>query len=136
MQKNFNILAIDPGKFKWGYAIVTQQGQILKKGIESVEDLQGFAQQLQSEYQVSCIVLGNQTNSSYFHDQLKDMGLEIELIDEAYSSQEARSLFFEIHPPRGWRKLIPGFLLYPERDYDDITAVVLARRYLLKGTVE
>ncbi len=58
------------------------------------------------------------------------MNLSIILVDETYSSLEARKLFFEAFPPRGWRRLIPSGMQVPPRDYDDFSAIILARRFL------
>lgn len=80
-------------------------------------------------YKINLIVLGNQTKSEHFFKVLSKLDIKIVLIDEKNSTLEAKDLYFEIYPPKGIKKLFPKGLLYPPRDFDDITAIVLARRY-------
>ena len=43
---------------------------------------------------------------------------------------EARELYRLLHPPRGWRKLLPPTLFPPSRDLDDLAAWGVVRRFL------
>jgi len=61
---------------------------------------------------------------------LEKMNLSFTLVDEHNSSEEARKLYFQAHPPRGWRKIVPLSFLYPDEAFDDWQAVVIGRRYL------
>jgi hypothetical protein len=56
--------------------------------------------------------------------------LELIVCDEAYSTEEARKLYWELNPPKGWRSLIPLGMLAPPVPLDAYAAVVLVRRYL------
>ena len=58
--------------------------------------------------------------------------LELIACDEAYSTEEARTLYWELNPPQGWRRLMPLGMLTPPVPLDAYAAVVLARRYLKK----
>jgi hypothetical protein len=51
-------------------------------------------------------------------------------IEERDSTLQARQLYWEDTPPRGWQRLLPRGMLVPPRPVDDYAAVVLARRYL------
>lgn len=58
--------------------------------------------------------------------------LSVELVDESSSTLEARSLYFEWNPPKGIWRLIPITMQSPSENYDDYTAIVLAKRYWKK----
>jgi RNase H-fold protein (predicted Holliday junction resolvase) len=133
MSKNFNILAIDPGRSKWGEAVVSESKEVLHQGIYPLQVLYPTVENLVKEFQIKCIALGNQTGSALFETQLEPLGVLIYLVDERYSSLEARKLFFLSHPPVGWRRFIPMTMLTPERDYDDYSAILLAKRFLAKS---
>lgn len=136
MKNNFlNIAAIDPGRFKWGLAILAPDGEIVFRAIYPIESFSHNFASLCEKYSCYLAVLGNQTNHAFFLKHLIAMGMAYELIDERFSSEEARSLFFQLSPPRGWRRLIPKWLLYPPDDYDDVAAVVLGRRYLQQKAI-
>ncbi|MGC8778370.1 MAG: hypothetical protein ACP5Q4_06790, partial [Candidatus Caldatribacteriaceae bacterium] len=61
---------------------------------------------------------------------LQEFNLEISLVDERYSSEEARELYFQERFSSFWRRVLPLSLFSPRRPYDDWQAVVIARRYL------
>jgi RNase H-fold protein (predicted Holliday junction resolvase) len=130
MKNKFNILAIDPGRLKWGAAILDPHGNILARGIHPVDSLYPIAAEYVKKHHVERIALGNQTNSQHFKAELESLSVDLILVDESYSSEEARVLFFEINPPQGIKRWIPKGLLSPNEPYDDITAVVIGRRML------
>ena len=51
-------------------------------------------------------------------------------IGEAHSTEEARRLYWKIHPPQGLRRLLPLGLQVPPVPLDGYAAVVQVRRYL------
>ena len=59
--------------------------------------------------------------------------LSPELVGEAYSTEEARSLYWQENPPKGWRRLVPLGLLVPPEPLDAYAAVVQVRRWLKKN---
>ena len=67
-----------------------------------------------------------------FREQLEasGVGMEVTLVDEHRSTEEARRRYFVDNPPSGWRRLMPRGLLTPPVPYDDYVAIILAERYL------
>ena len=57
-------------------------------------------------------------------------GFPLHVVDEKYSTEEARELYWELFPPKGWRRLIPLGLQTPPEPLDGYAAVVQARRFL------
>lgn len=131
MQNQFNILSIDPGRSKWGLAILNSSRQILANGVYSINEFPQKVLEMATEYEVKCVVLGNRTGSKQAREALLDGGLShpIELVEEHNSTLEARELYFQRNPPPWYKAWIPRGLLVPSEDYDDCTAMILAYRY-------
>jgi len=137
MQNNVYILAIDPGRKKNGLAVVDSAGEPVFLGITTTEELYPTVKSLHSTYGYSLAVIGNGTASSQtvllLEELFGDFGISFALQDEKHTTEEARRLYFKRNPPKGLFRLIPAGLLTPPTDYDDITALVIARRYLENG---
>lgn len=56
--------------------------------------------------------------------------IKILMIEEGYSTEEARKLYWQENPPQGWRRLLPLGLQVPPVNLDGYAAAVLVRRYL------
>ena len=56
--------------------------------------------------------------------------LPIFVMDEYRTTEEARREYWKVHPPTGWRRLLPLTLQVPPVPVDDFAAVLLAQRYL------
>lgn len=124
------ILSIDPGREKVGMAILSLQGEVWYREILPEEEIEKKIQALKRKYGHFQVVVGNSTGKEKVLEILRKMGLSFTLVDERNSSEEARKLYFQAHPPRGWRKIVPLSFLYPDAAFDDWQAVVIGRRYL------
>ncbi|MEN3185397.1 MAG: hypothetical protein ABDK94_01990 [Atribacterota bacterium] len=130
MKKTQFFLAVDPGKEKVGMAVLSEEGKIKWMGIVSVTGFQREIEGLRSRFSFQKAVLGASTGKERIIKILQELGLEIMLVDERYSSEEARELYFKESFPSFWRKILPLSFLFPRRPYDDWQAVVIGRRYL------
>jgi len=125
-------LGVDPGRSKTGLALVDGAGKILKLHIA---DSQNIDKEIVEFIQKSCpvqIVLGNGTNSSNIGEAVQKVlpNVEITVVEEAHSTEEARTLYWQENPPQGWRKLVPLGMLVPDVPLDAYAAVILVRRFL------
>ena len=125
-------LGIDPGRSKTGLALVDGAGKILKLHIA---DSQNIDKEIVEFIQNSCpvqIVLGNGTNSSNIGEAVQKVlpNVEIAVVEEAHSTEEARTLYWQENPPQSWRKLMPLGMLVPDVPLDAYAAVILVRRFL------
>ena len=125
-------LGIDPGRSKTGLALVDGAGKILKLHIA---DSQNIDKEIVEFIQKSCpvqIVLGNGTNSSNIGEAVQRVlpNVEIAVVEEAHSTEEARTLYWQENPPQGWRRLVPLGMLVPDVPLDAYAAVILVRRFL------
>ena len=125
-------LGVDPGRSKTGLALVEGAGKILKLHIA---DSQNIDKEIVEFIKNSCpvqIVLGNGTNSRNIGETVQKVlpNVEIAVVEEAHSTEEARTLYWQENPPQGWRKLVPLGLLVPPVPLDAYAAVILVRRFL------
>ena len=125
-------LGVDPGRSKTGLALVDGAGKILKLHIA---DSQNIDKEIVEFIKNSCpvqIVLGNGTNSSNIGEAVQKVlpNVEIAVLEEAHSTEEARTLYWQENPPQGWRKLVPLGMLVPDVPLDAYAAVILVRRFL------
>ena len=131
MPEGETIIAIDPGTRKCGYAVVDSNLSVLQREVISTEKIAKILEDSLNVYKANKIVLGNGTNYKNIEKRLKNhfSQLKIILIEEEFSTLEARKKYFEAHPPRGILKLIPLSLRVPPCHYDDFVAVLLAEKY-------
>ncbi|NCD10247.1 MAG: pre-16S rRNA-processing nuclease YqgF [Negativicutes bacterium] len=129
------ILGIDPGSSKSGVALLDKDGNILRMEIILMDNFQAGLQKFLQENSPKVCVLGDGTTSASMQEALAIImpATKVVISDEAYSTEEARKLYWEMKPPQGWRKLIPRGLLTPPVPLDAYAAVVLARRYLAEN---
>jgi RNase H-fold protein (predicted Holliday junction resolvase) len=135
------VLAIDPGRDKCGVALVMHEGQsekILWRRVVSVGQMGEVIEDLSQRWSFSQVVLGDSTASAQWRAKIEEWlpEVEISLINESHSTYEARALYWQTHPPHGWRRLLPLSLQEPPEPIDDFAAVILARRFweIFKGT--
>lgn len=127
------ILAIDPGKQKFGYAVLNQKKNVLTQGIAEVGRVQEICEELVARFAPRTVVIGDRTGSGEFlallRKNLSTGGQKLATISEDASSYEGRRRFL-IANRKGWRRIFPLGLQSPSRPYDDYVAVILGERYL------
>lgn len=132
----FNLLAIDPGSVKCGLAVLNQQGSVLLREISPTAQIAERIAALMEQWNVRHIIYGRSTGSKTIQQLLTNLGqsgkstFETHGVDERNSTLEARALYWQEHPRRGLRRLLPISLLAPSEPVDDFAAVVLAHRFL------
>ena len=131
MQEEEIIIAIDPGTKKCGYAVVDSKLSVLQREVILIDKIIKNIEDSFKVYKINKIILGDGTNYEQIEKKLKNHfpRLKIVLIEEGFSTLEARKKYFEAHPPRGIFKFIPLSLRVPPRQYDDFVAVLLAEKY-------
>jgi len=125
------LLGIDPGTRKCGFAVIERLGA--PPAALCIAPLDGFADRLAElihTYPIERIAIGEGTNAKAIVDVVRATGLPFHLVDERETSLQARARFFDDHPPRGWRRLVPRGMLLPDRPIDDYAALLIAERYL------
>ena len=123
------VLAIDPGREKCGVAVLAAGGSILTQEIVATAALADAVDTLATAHD-PIIIMGNGTTSTEAQARIEALGRTVTLVDEYRTTDAAKQLYWEVHPPCGWRRLVPRGMLVPPVPVDDFVAVILARRFL------
>jgi RNase H-fold protein (predicted Holliday junction resolvase) len=128
---NETILGFDPGKDKCGVAVMDGDRTLLYHQVLLTIEVITKIGDLCQQYNVSRIVMGDQTTAKQWQQQLTTAfpDLPIELIDERYSSLEARDRYWQMYPANFITRLIPQGMRQPPRPIDDLVAIILIERY-------
>ena len=132
-------LGIDPGRSKTGLALVDAAGSILALHIAHTEHIEVELSAFAGKEQLAGIIMGDGTNSKAIGQAVSKVfaAVSLALVGEAHSTEEARSLYWQVNPPRGWRKLVPLGMLVPSEPLDAYAAVVQVKRWLaLQGSIK
>jgi RNase H-fold protein (predicted Holliday junction resolvase) len=129
------ILGFDPGKDKCGVAVMGSNRSLLYHQVVLTAVTIDRIRDLCQQYRVTQIVMGDQTTSKQWQQQLTNVfpTIPIDLVDERYSSLEARDRYWQMYPPSFLAGLIPQGMRQPPRPIDDIVAIILIERYLHSG---
>jgi RNase H-fold protein (predicted Holliday junction resolvase) len=131
------ILGFDPGRQKCGLAIMGLDRVLCYQQVVAADSVIDEIASLRQRFPISTIVLGDQTASQGWKDTLSMIPdpPRIMLVDERYSTLEARDRYWQMYPPSGLASLVPQSLRTIPRPIDDIVAILLIERYLnrLKG---
>ena len=136
-------LGIDPGRDKTGVALVEETGRILAVQVmRTLNFTDALLQFLYDKLQVrntwglrkilKAVVLGNGTGSEEHKQWVEKAlpGYPVYIVDEKYSTEEARDLYWKLYPPHGLRRLIPLGLQTPPEPLDGYAAVVQVHRFM------
>lgn len=129
------VLGLDPGTRKCGFAIVTAIGTPpLGLGIIPIDALASRLREIVAATPITRVAIGRGTNAAVVANVVDELGLPVTFVDEHETTLLARARFFDDHPPRGWRRLMPRGMLLPDRPIDDYAALLIAERYLRSTT--
>lgn len=134
-----NYLGFDPGRDKCGIAVRSESGELLYHEVVLSERAIAALQSLYQQYEISVVVMGNQTTAKTWRKQLEESLPEtanIVMVDERYSTLEARDRYWQMYPPRGLARLLPKGMRSPPRPIDDIVAILLIERYSRRQRAE
>jgi hypothetical protein len=126
------ILSIDPGRAKCGLAVVDADGRILHREIVETPNLVSAVGRLSERFQPTQALIGDGTQSATLRKALRTAlpELPLESVPEAYTSQRARTRWWQVNPPLGVARLVPTTLRTPPVPWDDWVAVILAEDWL------
>ncbi len=149
-----NILSIDPGKCKFGAAVVNDAGRILCRRIERIRadgdggragvfeliyaPLTEIINETADAYGIELITLGDRTASREYlsavttiikkNERFSRIGLRV--VDESHTTEAARALFHKHNPPFFLLRWLPYSMIPVFGEVDDFAAVAIALKYL------
>lgn len=131
------ILGFDPGRDKCGIGVMGLDRQLLyHEVVLANEAIANIERQLQ-QFPISLMVMGDQTTAKQWKQRLHqelNQPINIILVDERYTTLEARDRYWQMYPPQGITKILPKGMRQPPRPIDDIVAILLIERYLNRLT--
>ncbi|HLO85697.1 MAG TPA: pre-16S rRNA-processing nuclease YqgF [Nostocaceae cyanobacterium] len=131
------ILGFDPGKDKCGLAVIGVDRQLYYHQVVPAKEAIANIEALRQRFPISLLVMGDQTTAKQWKQQLNQEltePLNIILVDERYTTLEARDRYWQMYPPKGLTRLLPKGMRQPPRPIDDIVAILLIERYLNRLT--
>ena len=119
------IISVDPGRSKCGLVLVDcEHDRVLRGEVIATEAVLDTLQCWRQLAPVERLVLGNGTASESLRNQLP-ADLPIKLVDERGTTLQARKRYWQLWPPRGWRRFVPLGLLVPPTELDAVAALVI-----------
>jgi RNase H-fold protein (predicted Holliday junction resolvase) len=131
------ILGVDPGTAKCGLAVVSAEGAVVYRAVVVIAELPEALAELERRFAPAQVALGDRTGAGSVEGTIRAAlpQAAVALVGEDRSTEEARRLYWEYHPPRGWLRLAPRGLLLPHGPLDGYAAEILARRWLAQAEV-
>ena len=133
---SFRVLAVDPGRDKCGLAVVDETDGVLARGVVPTEVVGKVAETWVKAHRPALLLVGRGTAMREVRTALDEVGMPLEVVPEGHTTLRARERYFEEHPPRGWRRLVPLTLQVPPIPVDDYAAVLIAEDYLAAREVD
>jgi RNase H-fold protein (predicted Holliday junction resolvase) len=127
------ILGFDPGRDKCGIAVMGLDRKLYYHQVVPANEAIATIQTLRQRFPISLMVMGDQTTAKRWQQQIIQElpePLSVVMVDERYTSLEARDRYWQMYPPQGFSQLIPQGMRQPPRPIDDIVAILLLERYL------
>ena len=128
-----NILGIDPGRDKCGVAVLNSSAEILFEEVIETAEFETVIKNLIAQFNLQLAILGDGTTHKNAEKILRSLNLEVKVIDEKHTTEEARRLYWKKNPPRGWRKILPTSMQVPPVPVDGIVAEILVTRHLVSS---
>lgn len=125
-----NIVGIDPGRDKCGVAVLNSSAEILFEEVIETAEFEIILKKLCTEFNLQLAILGDGTTHKNAEKILRGLNLEVKIVDEKHTTEEARKLYWKKNPPGGWRKILPTSMQVPPVPVDGIVAEILVTRHL------
>ena len=125
------VIGIDPGRDKCGVAVLNSGGEILFEKVIETAEFESTLKNLLAQYNLKLAILGDGTTHKNAEKILRGLNLEVKIVDEKHTTEQARREYCKKNPPKGWRNLLPTSLQVPPEPVDGIVAEILVRRNLI-----
>jgi len=124
------VISIDPGKCKCGLVLAEiNEKKVYKAIILKSQLLEDYIRALNTDENISKIIIGNGTTSKKIIEKLEFFKKEIITFEEKNTTFRAKSRYFELFPIRGLKCLIPREVFILNKNLDAISALVILEDY-------
>lgn len=129
-EKEGPVAGLDPGRAKCGL-VLSDPGRrsIVQALVLPPEAAWDVLRNWHQQQSLQAIVIGDGTGGRPWHERLAAL-LPLVVLNEHGTTLAARRRYWELFPPRGWRRRLPEGLRLPPRDWDDVAAQLLLERWL------
>ena len=119
------VVSLDPGRNKCGLILVDcNRHSVIEGHVLATEAVLGTLLRWRTIAPIERLVMGNGTASDSLKSQLP-ADLPVIVVDEGGSTLKARKRYWQLWPPRGWRRFIPQGLRLPPTELDAVAALVI-----------
>ena len=124
------LISIDPGKNKCGFILAEMNKKKVHKAIIlKSELLVDYVRNLNTDENLSKIIIGNGTTGREIRDKLKFLKKEIITFEEKNTTYRAKARYFELFPISGLKFLIPREFFILNKNLDAISALIILEDY-------
>ena len=124
------LLSIDPGKYKCGLVLAEiSEKKVYEAIILKSELFEEYVRNLNTNEDISKIIIGNGTTSREIREKLDFFKKEIIIFEEKNTTFRAKSRYFELFPISGLKFLIPREVFILNKNLDAISALIILEDY-------
>ena len=124
------LLSIAPGKYKCGLVFAeTSEQKVYKAIVLKSEILEDYLSNLNSNEDISKIIIGNGTSSADIKKKLDFLKKEIINFEEKNTTFRAKERYFDLFPISGLKFLIPREIFIFNKNLDAISALIILEDY-------
>jgi RNase H-fold protein (predicted Holliday junction resolvase) len=124
------VAALDPGSAKCGLVLSdAPRRRITCALVLPPDEAWRTLRDWHSGQGLQAVVIGTGTGSRPWRERLAAL-VPVVMVEERGSTLAARDRYWQLFPPRGWRRWLPAGLRQPPRDWDDVVAQLLLERWL------
>ena len=126
----FKYISIDPGKYKCGLVLAEiNEKKVHRALVIKSELIEDYIRKLNTNEDISKIIIGNGTTSRKITEKLDFFKKEIIIFEEKNTTYRAKSRYFELFPISGLKFLIPREILILNKNLDAISALIILEDY-------
>ena len=126
----FNLICIDPGKYKCGLVLAELSGKKVYKAIILKSELiEEYVRNLTIVEDIKEIIIGNGTSSGDVREKLNFFKKDIITFEEKNTTFRAKTRYFELFPINGLKFLIPREVFILNKNLDAISALIILEDY-------
>ena len=124
------LISIDPGKYKCGLVLADlHQKRVDQAVVLNTSLLPKYLKTLNSNENISKVIIGNGTTSRQNIEKLKFLKKELIVVEEKNTTFRAKKRYFELFPIRGLKILFPKEIFIMNKNLDAVSALIILEDY-------